>query len=432
MTPVGYSARDVPFTSGAINSDLAFQGKYAYQGTYTGFRIIDIENPADPVAGRRTTRAAPPARATSSSTATSSCARGTRRSAPAAPRPRPAAARSSARASRASTSSTSPTRRIPSWSSRQEPGQRQAGPALPADRQPGRRATGCGSHTATAVPDEARGYLYIYNGGSSGTCTGIDDHQDQDLRPGRRVDRLRARCASRQCHDNTVLINGANSYASCAGGNGISMFKFDMTIAIRPPRVASRTRRCCGRSRSRRVSIGHSAAFSYDGKTIVFGWEPGGGTSPQCQASEPMLERTLFFMDTETRRRASAHAAAPAPPDRPRELHVAQLQHRADQGRQLPRCRATTRPASSSSTSRTRRRRQVIAYADPNAAAEGHQPERQHVRSGRRRLVDLLVQRQDLRVRHLPRHDGVGPRQHRTRTGRTRSTIVEPADADRA
>ena len=33
---------------------------------------------------------------------------------------------------------------------------------------------GCGSHTATAVPDPARGYLYIYNGGSSSTCEGID------------------------------------------------------------------------------------------------------------------------------------------------------------------------------------------------------------------------------------------------------------------
>ena len=33
---------------------------------------------------------------------------------------------------------------------------------------------GCGSHTATAVPDKARGFLYIYNGGSSGTCNGID------------------------------------------------------------------------------------------------------------------------------------------------------------------------------------------------------------------------------------------------------------------
>jgi len=33
---------------------------------------------------------------------------------------------------------------------------------------------GCGSHTATAVPDPARDALYIYNGGSSGNCEGID------------------------------------------------------------------------------------------------------------------------------------------------------------------------------------------------------------------------------------------------------------------
>ena len=52
--------------------------------------------PARPATGRSTTRAAPRARATSSSTRTSSCARGTRRSPPAAPRPSPAAARSSA------------------------------------------------------------------------------------------------------------------------------------------------------------------------------------------------------------------------------------------------------------------------------------------------------------------------------------------------
>ena len=32
----------------------------------------------------------------------------------------------------------------------------------------------CGAHTATAVPDPARDNLYLYVGGSSGTCTGMD------------------------------------------------------------------------------------------------------------------------------------------------------------------------------------------------------------------------------------------------------------------
>ena len=190
MTPIGYSARVVPTSgtgSGAINSDLAFQGKYAYQGTYTGFRIIDVSNPADPMQVRQLHGLHRRARATSSSTRTSSCARGTRRSAPPAPRRSPAAARSSARASRASTSSTSPTRRTRSWSI-DRTGLRFASPTGNPDGR-----TGCGSHTATAVPDEASGNLYIYNGGSNGACTWHGRHQDQAQRPDRRVDRATAR-----------------------------------------------------------------------------------------------------------------------------------------------------------------------------------------------------------------------------------------------
>ena len=46
---------------------------------------------------------------------------------------------------------------------------------------------GCGSHTATAVPDKARGFLYIYNGGSSGTCNGIDIVRIKPDQPDRRA-----------------------------------------------------------------------------------------------------------------------------------------------------------------------------------------------------------------------------------------------------
>ena len=48
MTPLGYSANVIPYLPAPYNSDLAFQGKYAYQGTNNGFVVIDIENPADP------------------------------------------------------------------------------------------------------------------------------------------------------------------------------------------------------------------------------------------------------------------------------------------------------------------------------------------------------------------------------------------------
>jgi hypothetical protein len=294
MTPVGFSARDIPFTSGAINSDLAFSGKYAIQGTYTGFRIIDIENPADPkqvsnytgcttgqgdivVHGKILVRSwdSP---VSASGAATQSCGgqlmgqgfEGVNIfdiSDPANP--------VYVRALRFS----------------------QAG-------MPAGALTGCGSHTATAVPDDARGFLYIYNGGSSGTCQGIDIFKINmnDLNDATVVRRA---AAGRQCHDNTVLLNGANSYASCAGGNGISMFKFDMTKeagaegGVENPTLLW-SKRMPDATTNPAVSIGHSAAFSYDGKTVVFGWEPGGGTSARCQASSTPLEKTLFFMNTET------------------------------------------------------------------------------------------------------------------------------------
>src|ERR671911_2177488 len=52
MKPLGYSPRVVPLTgagSGIYNSDLAFWGKRAFQGTYSGFRIIDVSDPESPI-----------------------------------------------------------------------------------------------------------------------------------------------------------------------------------------------------------------------------------------------------------------------------------------------------------------------------------------------------------------------------------------------
>jgi PA domain/LVIVD repeat len=54
MHPLGHSARNVPLENaspvdGIFNSDLAFSGKTAYQGTYEGFRIVDVSDPENPV-----------------------------------------------------------------------------------------------------------------------------------------------------------------------------------------------------------------------------------------------------------------------------------------------------------------------------------------------------------------------------------------------
>lgn len=51
LHPMGFSERSVPLSgpgSTVINSDLAFWGRHAIQGTYHGFRIIDVSRPAQP------------------------------------------------------------------------------------------------------------------------------------------------------------------------------------------------------------------------------------------------------------------------------------------------------------------------------------------------------------------------------------------------
>jgi hypothetical protein len=48
------------------------------------------------------------------------------------------------------------------------------------------------------------------------------------------------------------------------------------------------------------VTVGHSAAFTWDGEVIVFGHEPGGGVEAECEATDDPLKRTFFFYDTET------------------------------------------------------------------------------------------------------------------------------------
>lgn len=45
-TPAFAQEEDV-HADGATQSDLAFQGSYAYAGTYSGLRVIDISDPAN-------------------------------------------------------------------------------------------------------------------------------------------------------------------------------------------------------------------------------------------------------------------------------------------------------------------------------------------------------------------------------------------------
>ena len=76
---------------------------------------------------------------------------------------------------------------------------------------------------------------------------------------------------------------GTLNLAMCAGGNGFSVFKFDP--ARRRGRHARGPGGIANPTLERSVQVpeigggpAHSGSFTYDGKVLIFGWEPGGGT----------------------------------------------------------------------------------------------------------------------------------------------------------
>ena len=160
MHPLGYSARTVPLTgtgSGLFNSDLAFWGKTAAQGTYEGFRLVDISDPENPTQIVNFT----------------GCVEGT------------------------ATGNQGDVILwgnilVRSWNSPTPAGGAVCGGVATPAGQEGVHIfdisnpaspvglafvpTPCGSHTATGVPDVANGRLLVYNSPSSGNvaCRGID------------------------------------------------------------------------------------------------------------------------------------------------------------------------------------------------------------------------------------------------------------------
>jgi PA domain/LVIVD repeat len=152
---------------------------------------------------------------------------------------------------------------------------------------------GCGSHTATGVPDLENNRLLVYNSSSAGgTCDFFEIVEVPLDDPGsasviNRVDSMHT------CHDIGVIL-GSAMRAACSGGSGARIFSLDPADgADLDDPVLMHHFDIPG------VTIGHSAAWSWDGEVLVFGHEPGGGTQARCQATSAVVDRTLFFYDAE-------------------------------------------------------------------------------------------------------------------------------------
>jgi hypothetical protein len=338
MHPLGYSPRVVPLDntvpgSGVFNSDLAFWGDTAVQGTYAGFRLINVEEPDNPVEIINWTQCA-------SNTNTVGnqgdviiwgdlIFRSWNSPTPApqvggVPIPITDPARF-----------TTPGAFCGDWPMFREPADPTAG--LPERGQEGVHIidisdpanpdvigfvdTPCGSHTETLVPDVENGRLLIYSNSSANTTFGVPGGGETPLtcrgidiievpldapasasylrfepagEPGVPPDHLHP------CHDTGVILGDTNLVA-CAGsateteGPGVNVFSTDPADGGSKEDPAWLYHKATGG-----ISLGHSAGFTWDGEVLVVGHEPGGGSGANCEATDNPLERTFFFLEART------------------------------------------------------------------------------------------------------------------------------------
>jgi hypothetical protein len=152
---------------------------------------------------------------------------------------------------------------------------------------------GCGSHTATGVPDLENDRLLVYNSSSAGGICDFFEIIEVPLDDPGSASVINRVDAMHTCHDIGVILGDVNR-AACAGGEGARIFSLDPADggSLDDP-VLMHHFDIPG------VEIGHSASWSWDGEVLIFGHEPGGGTQARCQATSALVDRTLYFYDHE-------------------------------------------------------------------------------------------------------------------------------------
>ena len=197
----------------------------------------------------------------------------------------------------------------------------------------------CGSHTHTVVPDERRDRVLIYNSVSgTGTqanpgkygnrCPGepfgredivevpLDDPEEAEVIGAFDLGKNPNGEMMQGCHDMGVIL-GRVDLAACAG-HPMGIAVFDITDLDDPEFLYSVEVENEGLGNT--VHGWHSAAFTWDGRQIIGGWEPGGGTQPRCQVTgapftgnpeegpfQTDIMKTLFMFDTNSRDLVGTH-----------------------------------------------------------------------------------------------------------------------------
>ena len=354
MDPIGYSARKVPLDnfrprSGVFNSDLAFWGDTAIQGTYSGFRMIDIDDPDDPKVIVNWEDCASPTNTVGNQGDVIAWGRRGRdrpelifrswNSPTPAPRENFNNPMSPEIPAGDPRRLTQPGAFCGDWPMFRVPGT-PTHPVNPPATDRGQEGvhiidvsdpeepevidfvdTPCGSHTETLVPDLRNDRLLIYSNSSANTtfgspapgespvhCRGIDiievpldDPSDSSLlRFEQAGDPEEDLEHAHSCHDTGVILGEVNLVA-CAGqaseaeGPGVNVFSVDPADGGSKEDPQWLYHKATGG-----ISLGHSASFTWDGEVLIVGHEPGGGSGANCEATDNPLERTFFFLDART------------------------------------------------------------------------------------------------------------------------------------
>ena len=281
MRFVGFSERQAVGSLSEANSDIAFQGTRAYQGTFPGFRIIDISNPSKPEEIVNYTDCRHPSGQGDVVIYGDVMTRSWD----------------------SASSNGMPPGGWPCGDSRVQAGEEGLHVFdVSNPEQPDVEAfidLPCGSHTATGVPDPENDRLIVYSTPSNGNCDGIDvvviplddpseawyDHFDAA------ADRI-------ACHDTGVIL-GDILRAACAGGEGFAVWSLDPAEGgskLDPRLLYTKNLKV---TEGININTGHSAAFSNDGSTLIFGHEPNGGTSPRCQKTGTVLGNSTYPVQTD-------------------------------------------------------------------------------------------------------------------------------------
>jgi hypothetical protein len=163
--------------------------------------------------------------------------------------------------------------------------------SLELSARPEADAFGCGSHTATAVPDLDNDRLIIYNSTSGGPCPFVGVIE-LDLTTGA-LTHLRDEPREGPSHDVGVILGDANLMVS-AGHDMAHVW--DISSSLEDPEFLYTIV-------EPGVGVGgnwHSAALTWDGEVIILGWEPGGGGQAECEATDPDVKKSAFFYDSAT------------------------------------------------------------------------------------------------------------------------------------